>query len=335
MMDTIKIQPEVVSPKELPRGDRVDQLLVLAKLYRELLQQNAAIDQKAKAFLPQQSTLGFSPPPAENPIWVNLRQKLIQGTPAGEKLRKKAKEYREAYEKANYHDATEELVQWLEMTEQLSELSEKITSPLTEEQVQVIEDQLAHEAHAEWQKDSGYTQRWKPIADTAFVSDLLTRLQTATEEDLQQVPFKTFRLEGGDKILDAKAMKETSLFSIDKIPDGFIPKSDIQNLPHNELPQNRKDENVRGVKAAVESIHNAIKNGEKIDLYWLERTAAEIHRKWLEQNHYVFDTQPGEKDYPLHSIQRLDYNDPQFSQQQKNKDRVQIMSILRKYVGAL
>jgi hypothetical protein len=350
----------VLSSPEKPENQKIDHLLEFAKVLRplaqELLTLNAAIDQKAKAMPSTQPAWDTQPAPVvkENPRWVTIRQHLIQETPEGKELRNAAKKYRETYEKSGYHDSTKELLQWLEFTEELPSLAERITEATAQgkvlelSQLEETREKLAHDAQESWRKDSGYTERWKLIEDDEFINTILRDLQTATPDQLQQPRFKTFRLAPPEeknpdadpavrqsKILDAKKIKDLQITSIKDIPEGFSPETDIQHLTQEELPQNRKEQNYRGVDLALKIILEAIKSGEKIDAYWLEKTAANIHTAWVNENSYVRDTLPGQKDYAKHLIQRLDYYDPGFTEEEKNKDRTQIMAVLRGYAEAL
>lgn len=59
---------------------------------------------------------------------------------------------------------------------------------------------------------------------------------------------------------------------------------DIANTEFEDLPSNRKQENLEAAKVAVDLVYEKIVNKEKVDLEVIEKMSKIVHEKWLERN---------------------------------------------------
>ena len=87
---------------------------------------------------------------------------------------------------------------------------------------------------------------------------------------------------------------------------------DIANTEFEDLPSNRKYENLEAAKVAVDLVYEKIVNKEKIDSKMIEEMSEIVHEKWLERNgvQWSFENQ------------RIAYQN--LSEKEKAKDRIQI-----------
>ena len=87
---------------------------------------------------------------------------------------------------------------------------------------------------------------------------------------------------------------------------------DIANTEFEDLPSNRKHENLEAAKVAVNLVYEKIVNKEKVDSKSIEEMSKIVHKKWLERNgvQWSFENQ------------RFDYEE--LSEEEKAKDRIQI-----------
>lgn len=87
---------------------------------------------------------------------------------------------------------------------------------------------------------------------------------------------------------------------------------DIANTKFEDLPSNRKQENLEAAKVAVDLVYEKIVNKEKIDSEMIEEMSKIVHEKWLERNgvQWSFENQ------------RVAYQN--LSGEEKAKDRIQI-----------
>jgi len=87
---------------------------------------------------------------------------------------------------------------------------------------------------------------------------------------------------------------------------------DIANTEFEDLPLNRKYENLEAAKVAVDLVYEKVVNWEKINSEMIEEMSKIIHEKWLERNgiQWSFENQ------------RVDYQN--LSEEEKAKDRIQI-----------
>lgn len=87
---------------------------------------------------------------------------------------------------------------------------------------------------------------------------------------------------------------------------------DIANTEFEDLPLNRKYENLEAAKVAVDLVYEKVVNWEKINSEMIEEMSKIVHEKWLERNgaQWSFENQ------------RVEYRD--LSEEEKVKDRIQI-----------
>ena len=87
---------------------------------------------------------------------------------------------------------------------------------------------------------------------------------------------------------------------------------DIANTEFEDLPSNRKQENLEAAKVAVDLVYEKIVNKEKVDSEMIEEMSKIVHEKWLERNgvQWSFENQ------------RVAYQN--LSEEEKAKDRIQI-----------
>lgn len=87
---------------------------------------------------------------------------------------------------------------------------------------------------------------------------------------------------------------------------------DIANTKFEDLPLNRKYENLEAAKVAVDLVYEKVVNWEKINSEMIEEMSKIVHEKWLERNgvQWSFENQ------------RVDYQN--LSEEEKSKDRIQI-----------
>ena len=87
---------------------------------------------------------------------------------------------------------------------------------------------------------------------------------------------------------------------------------DIANTEFEDLPSNRKHENLEAAKVAVDLVYDKVTNWEEINSEMTEEMSKIVHEKWLERNgvQWSFENQ------------RVDYQN--LSEEEKAKDRIQI-----------
>ena len=100
---------------------------------------------------------------------------------------------------------------------------------------------------------------------------------------------------------------------------------DIVNTKFEDLPSNRKYENLEAAKVAISLVSEKVLNWEEINSEMLEEMAEIVHNKWLERNwmEWSFD------------FQRVSYN--QLSEEEKAKDRNQLLQaieIVKEYLNS-
>jgi len=98
---------------------------------------------------------------------------------------------------------------------------------------------------------------------------------------------------------------------------------DIANTEFEDLPSNRKYENLEAVKIAVDLVYEKVLNWERITPKMVEDMSKIVHEKWLERNwiEWSFENQ------------RVDYEE--LSEEEKAKDRVQIEIAIQIISGEL
>ena len=100
---------------------------------------------------------------------------------------------------------------------------------------------------------------------------------------------------------------------------------DIVNTEFEDLPSNRKYENLEAAKVAISLVSEKVLNWEEINSESLEEMAEIVHNKWLERNwmEWSFD------------FQRVNYD--QLSEEEKAKDRNQLLQaieIVKEYLNS-
>lgn len=100
---------------------------------------------------------------------------------------------------------------------------------------------------------------------------------------------------------------------------------DIVNTEFEDLPSNRKYENLEAAKVAISLVSEKVLHWEEINSESLEEMAEIVHNKWLERNwmEWSFD------------FQRVSYD--QLSEEEKAKDRNQLLQaieIVKEYLNS-
>ena len=100
---------------------------------------------------------------------------------------------------------------------------------------------------------------------------------------------------------------------------------DIANTKFENLPLNRKYENLQAAQVVVNLVYDKVVNWEEINSEMLEEMAEIVHNKWLERNwmEWSFD------------FQRVSYD--QLSEEEKAKDRNQLLQaieIVKEYLNS-
>ena len=100
---------------------------------------------------------------------------------------------------------------------------------------------------------------------------------------------------------------------------------DIVNTEFEDLPSNRKYENLEAAKVAISLVLEKVLHWEEINSESLEEMAEIVHNKWLERNwmEWSFD------------FQRVNYD--QLSEEEKAKDRNQLLQaieIVKEYLNS-
>ena len=87
---------------------------------------------------------------------------------------------------------------------------------------------------------------------------------------------------------------------------------DIANTKFEDLPSNRKYENLQAAEVVVNLVYDKVVNWEDINSEMIEEMSEVVHEKWLERNwvEWSFENQ------------RVDYE--RLSEEEKDKDRAQI-----------
>lgn len=87
---------------------------------------------------------------------------------------------------------------------------------------------------------------------------------------------------------------------------------DIANTKFEDLPSNRRYENLQAAQVVVDLVYDKVVNWEEISWEMIERMSKVVHEKWLERNwvEWSFENQ------------RIAYE--KLSEEEKEKDRIQI-----------
>lgn len=116
------------------------------------------------------------------------------------------------------------------------------------------------------------------------------------------------RIQNGDKYQPMIEKSDDKEWDIEHWTDMV----DIANTKFEDLPSNRKYENLQAAKVAVDLIYDKVVNWEEINSEMIEEMSEVVHEKWLERNwvEWSFENQ------------RVDYEN--LPKEEKTKDRVQI-----------
>ncbi len=148
---------------------------------------------------------------------------------------------------------------------------------------------VAKAFHAAWQKNSGYSRRWKParasFKDGRGVNDDF-RIQSA--EELRQYFAENAIPE---------SMRKYYSFQVDPKSRLRTLYEDIQHLPNQYLAPNNQFENLQGASAAVDLIEGIAEDKLHFSnvseaTQWLTEACRKLHLGWLRRN------QSWVKDYP-------------------------------------
>jgi hypothetical protein len=99
---------------------------------------------------------------------------------------------------------------------------------------------------------------------------------------------------------------------------------DIVNTKFEDLPSNRKYENLEAAKVAISLVYEKVLHWEEISSESLEEMAEVVHNKWLERNWAAWSFE----------FQRVSY--AQLSEEEKAKDRDQLLQaieIVKEYLN--
>ena len=92
---------------------------------------------------------------------------------------------------------------------------------------------------------------------------------------------------------------------------------DIANTEFEDLPSNRKYENLEAAKLAVDLVYDSILAWKQLLLKDIEEMSKIVHEKWLERNWIKWSFEN----------QRVDYEN--LSEEEKAKDRIQIELVIQ------
>lgn len=97
---------------------------------------------------------------------------------------------------------------------------------------------------------------------------------------------------------------------------------DIANSSFEQLPRNWQFENLEAARVAINLVYDSTISGEKMTQEKIEEASSNVHMAWLERNTWVFDPNYGDKSLAV------PYEE--LSEEEKAKDRVQIMEGIQK-----
>lgn len=92
---------------------------------------------------------------------------------------------------------------------------------------------------------------------------------------------------------------------------------DIANTKFEDLPSNRQYENIEAAKVTVELVYQKVINWEEISPEMIEKMSNIVHIRWLERNWIEWSLKN----------QRVNYED--LSEEEKEKDRIQIKTAIQ------
>ena len=91
---------------------------------------------------------------------------------------------------------------------------------------------------------------------------------------------------------------------------------DIANTKFEDLPSNRRHENLEAAKVVVDLLYEKLLNWKEITRRMIEEMSEIIHNKWLERNWVAWSFE----------YQRVEYQ--QLSEEEKAKDRNQLLQAI-------
>ena len=97
---------------------------------------------------------------------------------------------------------------------------------------------------------------------------------------------------------------------------------DIANLTFEELPSNWQYENLEAARVAIDEAYSFAIKPDEISKAVIENLSSDVHEAWLKRNDWVYDPEYGNPD------QAKPYKE--LSEEEKAKDRVQIMQAIEK-----
>lgn len=97
---------------------------------------------------------------------------------------------------------------------------------------------------------------------------------------------------------------------------------DIANLTFEELPSNWQYENLEAARVAIDKAYSFAIEPDEISKTVIENLSSDVHEAWLKRNEWVYDPEYGNPD------QAKPYKE--LSEEEKAKDRVQIMQAIEK-----
>ncbi len=167
-----------------------------------------------------------------------------------------------------------------------------------ESQLENVSRQLAINLHNNWRQEyisahrapgtaHDYEPRWKPVGDDQ-------RWITSHQSD------RFYR----------------------KHPQSGVDEVDIAHASFDQLPITWQKENYEAARFAVNYLHSAVMNGEKLDTTFFEKAAAAVHDAWKQRH----PDATGDR--------ALDYADKNLPQSEKNKDREHVVLAAKYYTRA-
>jgi hypothetical protein len=119
-------------------------------------------------------------------------------------------------------------------------------------------------------------------------------------------------------------------------PETQLHEVDIARVPFGQLPNNPwVIENYTAATQAVTLIHHAVATGAPLNGAFLERSSAQIHSMWAYRHPEITETSDDEGEEAYRATQRLDYDDPEFTEVERNKDREHIVLTAELYAGVV
>ena len=97
---------------------------------------------------------------------------------------------------------------------------------------------------------------------------------------------------------------------------------DIANCTFAELPSNWQYENLEAARVAVNLVYDGVVEAKQYTPEEIEMMASDVHEAWLQRNDWVFDPNYGN---PAQAVPYL-----QLSEEEKAKDRVQVLAGIKK-----